>query len=65
MQFYVILFIRKSKEDKMENFADYIDGCFEQKTDSESEEMKKTKLQLKSSLIFMEKNIKVIAEEKV
>ena len=34
----------------MENFADYIDGCFEQKTDSESEEMKKTKLQLKSSL---------------
>jgi hypothetical protein len=44
MQFYVILFIRKSKEDKMENFADYIDGCFEQKTDSESEEMKKTKL---------------------
>ena len=44
MQFYVILFIRKSREDKMENFADYIDGCFEQKTDSESEEMKKTKL---------------------
>ena len=44
MQFHVILFIRKSKEDKMENFADYIDGCFEQKTDSESEEMKKTKL---------------------
>lgn len=44
LQFYVILFIRKSREDKMENFADYIDGCFEQKTDSESEEMKKTKL---------------------
>ena len=36
----------------MENFADYIDGCFEQKTDSESEEMKKTKLQLKSSLLL-------------
>ena len=26
MYFYVILFIRKSKQDKTENFADYIDG---------------------------------------